>query len=334
MESLPSPFLASVDAELASFEQTSSSSGDQDMADIGLEHPATVEATAEEVAGMVRTPEVRESSTPEVHCVSTPEATASREQPTGFDGNTLLDTTQHGLGFDDDIPLSQPRGGEMGEETAPVAVRSAGLDEGCNAAIESPAKTGTEAKTMRMHKTSAVDTRKNMQSQLDEVDSRPLCVKCRYPVVDVFRARKWGKQKDTQLPTFCCRVCNNAMTQMSKNLNLAELEDAGLSLASLPAAEITAFYAKVYEQHGNNEELSWAALKELLIESLTQSRLSRSRVRMDNEELPLSVWKTRGFDIDQIQQSGTSSPHPVFGEVWSVPLRTKTTEELSLDICN
>ncbi len=329
MEPLPSPFMASVDAELASLAESVSSSGSQDAPIVDLEHPATVVATENELAGMLRTGEVHESWSSS----STPDATASREQPSGSNGNTQLDSTHlKGMGFDDDIPLSQPRGDEMGEEITPVAKRSAGLDEDRAPATLSPEKTHTEAKKMSMHKTSAVDTTKSMQAQLDEMENRPLCVKCRYPVQNVFRARKWGKDKDSQLPTFCCRVCNSAMTQMSKKLNLAELDEAGLSLAALPASEIQAFYAKVYELHDENDEVSWSTLKELLIETLTQNRLSRSRVRMSNEELPLSVWQTRGFDIIKIQESGTRTSHPVFGEVWSVPLRTRDTEEVSLII--
>lgn len=320
MEVLPSPFLASVDDELASLFGSSSSSGSDGAPIIDLEHPATVAATENELAGLLRTGEVHES----LSGSSSPDATASREQPSGSNGNTLIDSPH-------EIPLSQPRGEEMEEVKTPAAKRSAGLDEDRAPATLSSEKTRTEAKEkMSMNKTSAVHAIKAMQAQLDEMENRPLCVKCRYPVQDVFRARKWGKQKDSQLPTFCCRVCNSAMTQISKKLNLAELDEAGLSLAALPASEIQAFYAKVYELHGENDELSWSTLKELLIETLTQNRLSSSRVRMRDEELPLSVWQTRGFDIIKIQESGTRTSHPVFGEVWSVPLRIKDKDEVSL----
>lgn len=161
-----------------------------------------------------------------------------------------------------------------------------------------------------------------------------LCVKCKYPVTDTFRARIWGKKKGEGSATFCCRTCNNVMSLVSKKLDSEEMALMDLDINSLPSSEAESFFQQVTKCLDADGNLSWAAIKKLLLEMFTNQKMkSVDTVSFSEEELPLSVWKTRGFDVTEIMQGGKKSPHPVFKEVWSVPLKTTKHDEVTFSVC-
>ncbi len=161
-----------------------------------------------------------------------------------------------------------------------------------------------------------------------------LCVKCTYPVRDMLKCRVWGKKRGTETATFCCRVCNNAMSLVSKKLDAEEMALEGLDITNLPDQDSKTFFQKVATCVDAEGNLRWADVKRLLLDMFTNQKMkSVDVVSFSEEELPLSVWKTRGFDIDQIVEGGKRSSHPVSKEVWSVPLKTTTHDEVIFSVC-
>jgi hypothetical protein len=80
---------------------------------------------------------------------------------------------------------------------------------------------------------------------------------------------------------------------------------------------------------GADETLNWQRIKELVIQDLSSRKISRESLVVSQEQLPLSVWATRGFDVEAIKAGGRRFPHPDFGEVWSTPLKTLNTETVT-----
>ena len=153
-----------------------------------------------------------------------------------------------------------------------------------------------------------------------------ICLKCKYPIDEKHRARCWGKKNgDVQ---WICRVCNNIYSMVKKRLDMDCLEEAGLQLHLVNGDTAVAFYKHAREVLGDN--VNWQDLKKLIIQDLLQRKIRRDSLQVSLEQLPLSVWATRGFDIEAIKKGGRKFAHPDFGEVWSTPLKTHCIENVTL----
>jgi len=53
---------------------------------------------------------------------------------------------------------------------------------------------------------------------------------------------------------------------------------------------------------------------------------------VSTESLPLSVWKSRGFDVVAIEEKAEKEHHPIFGDVYKVPLKTVTRAEVESNV--
>lgn len=196
-------------------------------------------------------------------------------------------------------------------------------------AEETVSESRAGAEKVVVQQVSELDSSAALQQDLEGGD--PLCVKCRYPVSDVFRAKVYGKRG--AVPTLICRTCNNAYTMLAKRLDLGKLGEAGLELSAFTAKETESFYRQAAKLGDDGVSLSWSGLKTLLTETFTERRVSSRNIALAEKELPLSVWERKGFSTAEIVSRGKKCAHPVFGEVWSVPLKTTTHEEVIL-VCN
>ena len=161
----------------------------------------------------------------------------------------------------------------------------------------------------------------------DELEaSSVICLKCKYPIHEQYRARSWGK-KNGQLQ-WICRVCNNVYSMVKKKLDMESLEEAGLELDFIKGDTAEAFYKHAHDVLGDT--VKWQDLKELICQDLSRRKISRDTLLVSQEQLPLPVWATRGFDVEAIQRGGRKFAHPDFGEVWSTPLKTVNTETVTM----
>lgn len=162
----------------------------------------------------------------------------------------------------------------------------------------------------------------------DQINRIPVtCIKCKYPIAEPFKARKFGKQGDD--PTFVCRLCGNILTMVYRKLDIHSLDEAGLELSFLKGREVDSFFAQAHAAIGPDETLEWGTLRECLIQHFVTRKVSKSSVVIDQRQLPLSVWATQGFDVEAIKKGGRCFPHPDFGEVWTTPLKTISHEQVT-----
>ena len=202
----------------------------------------------------------------------------------------------------------------------------------------SPAETSDNGHSTDISSTSSKDRPNKIQVTsadrmgigFDELEAhleKVICLKCKYPIQEEYRARTWSK-KGGQLQ-WICRVCNNIYSMLKKKLDMESLEEAGLQLNFINGANAEAFYKHAHEALGADETLNWQSIKELVIQDLSSRKISRESLVVSQEQLPLSVWATRGFDVEAIKAGGRRFPHPDFGEVWSTPLKTLNTETVT-----
>jgi hypothetical protein len=163
----------------------------------------------------------------------------------------------------------------------------------------------------------------------DQINSVPVtCIKCKYPIAEPFKARKFGKQG--QNVTFVCRLCGNIIQMVHRKLDINNLDEGGLELSFLKGSEVESFFAQAHAAIGDSPTLQWEKLRECLIQHFVSRKVSRRSILVEQEQLPLSVWATRGFDVEAIKRGGRCFPHPDFGEVWTTPLKTISNEQVTI----
>jgi hypothetical protein len=163
----------------------------------------------------------------------------------------------------------------------------------------------------------------------DQINSAPVtCIKCKYPISEPFKARKFGKQG--QNLTFVCRLCGNIISMVYRKLDIHNLDEAGMELSFLKGSEADSFFAQAKAAIGDSPTLQWDKLRECLIQHFVSRKISRRSILVEQEQLPLSVWATRGFDVEAIKRGGSCFPHPDFGEVWTTPLKTISHEQVTI----
>ena len=74
-----------------------------------------------------------------------------------------------------------------------------------------------------------------------------------------------------------------------------------------------------------------AALEKHVIDAITTKRCEIEQATTGGEYLPLSVWKQRGFDPEQVSLSKDRQEHPILGTCFRVVITgvlSKTIEEM------
>lgn len=162
----------------------------------------------------------------------------------------------------------------------------------------------------------------------EQIVSVPVtCIKCKYPIAEPMRARKFGKQGAD--PTFVCRLCGNIIAMVYKKLDINNLEESGLELSFLKGCDVESFFCQAQKAIGDDATLQWSKLRECLIRHFVERKVHRATNLISQEQLPLSVWAARGFDVEAIKRGKRCFPHPDFGEVWATPLKTISHEQVT-----
>ena len=95
---------------------------------------------------------------------------------------------------------------------------------------------------------------------------------------------------------FQCHACNAAEKQMRRNLGSRK------ELETIPEEEQKAFFRRLQdEKKAAGKYLPWKTVKAQLIALVTTRHITESSSDVTTEELPLSVWQTRGWDKETVE---------------------------------
>lgn len=104
-----------------------------------------------------------------------------------------------------------------------------------------------------------------------------------------------------------CRLCNNVYQVLYRHLG-----GVPPGVQQLSGDEQKKFFARAGSiVRVQPKGAIWKLVRQELKSTLVHFRTQQTRKRVNHEHLPLGVWKTRGFDIDVIQQKGEKVMDPV-----------------------
>lgn len=103
-----------------------------------------------------------------------------------------------------------------------------------------------------------------------------------------------------------CRVCHNVVSLLYKRCDMK-----AVGWKSLSADQQTEFFQAAGKMTTNGA-LDFGKIKGKLIDTLTEVETHRQVTAMRGKYLPLSVWKSRGYDADVIENKAESKPSDLF----------------------
>ena len=93
-----------------------------------------------------------------------------------------------------------------------------------------------------------------------------------------------------------CRQCHNVMTQLYRNLDMQEI-----GWKDLPESQMVDFFKKAKSLSDAGGKLGFGKLKTLVEQTLVENEKLIVATRVNGKFLPLSVWQSKGYDVDQIK---------------------------------
>jgi hypothetical protein len=247
---------------------------------------------------------------------------ASEDEPVGTDEDEAL-----GPFSDADAAI---RAGIQGADAATRAgIEGADADGGLKAEdddgaekseAEPPSEAGFSEASSGKRRVTPLGGSASVQAALDELEDTPYCTKCSYPIEEILRAKLYGKQSGR--PSFICRGCNCVIAMVGKHMDLDLMACKGMSFADLQGTtQGDEFFRQAQQAADQHGRLVWSQIRELLITALTERRVKSVKVKFTDKELPLSVWATQGYKIEELKQYGAKVDHPVFSDVYKAPLK-------------
>lgn len=97
-----------------------------------------------------------------------------------------------------------------------------------------------------------------------------------------------------------CRNCTNIYQIMYRHLG--GMPDSWNGISPEDQSKFFKSTGSLIKSAGKNAR--WSLVKSALVTQLVEFHTQQQRTRISQEFLPLSVWKTRGFDCDKIQEKG------------------------------
>ena len=76
----------------------------------------------------------------------------------------------------------------------------------------------------------------------------------------------------------------------------------------------------------------WKLVRASLVNHIASIRQKQVTNRVTEDWFPLSVWKTKGFNTDDIQKKGYKCEDAIFGEVWCAPLYSVLTDDIRSEV--
>jgi hypothetical protein len=155
--------------------------------------------------------------------------------------------------------------------------------------------------------------------------SSVVCLRCKL-ACDPFKAIIKSKSTiDVSASKFVRRLCNNVANILQRNMQwpppmFSQLDDDSQKQ----------FWLACQEMNRDDSRFQYSKVRATLAKTLATRKTVQDAVETFSEPKPLSVWSKAGYNIEDIQQKGKCEDHPVFGQVYSFPMKrvsTKTTLE-------
>ena len=149
---------------------------------------------------------------------------------------------------------------------------------------------------------------KSLDSVLD------LCCKCGREVDHAKCRVKCKSSGDVRSVT--CNDCNCIMTMSQRKISAS----SDVALSKLNAEDSKSFFRRACDTKGLSDRFDWDKIRGCIIETMTDSVLTRKSVQWSDKYLPLSVWERKGFDHKRIEAAGKCFEDKVLGWVYAAPL--------------
>ena len=126
--------------------------------------------------------------------------------------------------------------------------------------------------------------------------------------------RQHGKNK------WHCTACNTLSQLLRRHLGSNDLE-------GFDHAERADFFRATHENASSQGRYGWKCVRSSLVKSMTEKKITEEERRVSAEELPLSVWISRGFE-KSVVLACPAKEDPVLGQVYAVPIRAQINREI------
>ena len=204
---------------------------------------------------------------------------------------------------------------ESSSSTVPHRVRerpdedAAGEGEGADASI--PAESDVDSDATK--DSDALCVPEDVLMEIAQNKFQHFCGRCERPVQPLSAVMK------VKAPLrLWCQECNKATTMLHRKLAWPPV-----SFSSLPEDEQVQFWVKAADKgRMSNGQFDYGQLRGVLKESLTVRKTREFSASIDTEDLPLSVWVSRGWDAEHIKATCACKQDPVHGDVYCVPVRS------------
>ena len=152
-----------------------------------------------------------------------------------------------------------------------------------------------------------------------ETTPPPASAQCCCCLCGLWYAEDGGRQRGYK---FTCHACGNADRQLRRNLgSRSEVEQ-------LPHEDQVQFYRRLHEEKKQGEKkLPWKTVKAQLIAMVTTRHITTASTAEETEELPLSVWVTRGWDKEVIEACPREWSDELKTYLYKVPIKKSLWRE-------
>ena len=78
--------------------------------------------------------------------------------------------------------------------------------------------------------------------------------------------------------------------------------------------------------------MNWRKIQGALVDTCCESEVHRQETAIKGKFLPLSVWASKGYDIEPIEAKGEWQPSDLFGKVYKVPVLQTNIKHIQEEI--
>ena len=154
---------------------------------------------------------------------------------------------------------------------------------------------------------------------------RPRKYNCNRCKAEVDPLRCIVKSKSSQV--FYCHGCNNTCCMLSRKMNWPPVE-----FTQLPDADQEKFFQDAAKLQADGGRLSYGKLRGSLKGTFVTTTIRQSAAHVNTEDLPMSVWISRGWEESHIRRTCIKKDDAIHGEVWAVPVRSSKETAITQQI--
>lgn len=127
---------------------------------------------------------------------------------------------------------------------------------------------------------------------------------------------------------FQCRVCHNVTTALYRRMDMKNLS----YWKALTDHQVQSFFQTAGKCAALNSKMNWRKIQGALVDTCCESEVHRQETAIKGKFLPLSVWASKGYDIEPIEAKGEWQPSDLFGKVYKVPVLQTNIKHIQEEI--